>query len=93
MPLLRPLAALLGAPDPARGPVGPDVFDDATGDSHPWVAAIALVLRGHWALNLGQRHAQAEADFLAAPVRTARSIPSRATVSPNRLASPSATIE
>jgi len=66
MPLLRPLAALFGAPDPARGPVSPDVFDDATGDSHPWVAAIARVLRGHWALNLGQRHAQAEADFLAA---------------------------
>ena len=66
VPLLRPLAALFGAPDPARGPVGLDVFDDATGDSHPWVAGIARVLRGHWALNLGQRHAQAEADFLAA---------------------------
>ena len=30
------------------------------------MAAIARVLRGHWALNLGRRHAQAEADFLAA---------------------------
>ena len=70
MPLLGPLAALFGAPDPVPGsgqrPVGPDVFDDAVGDPHPWVAAIARILRGHWALNLGQRHAQAEADFLAA---------------------------
>src|SRR5580693_9521170 len=66
MPLLGPLAALFGAPDPARGPVGPDVFDDAAGNPHPWVAAMARILRGHWTLNLGQRHAQAEADFLAA---------------------------
>jgi predicted ATPase/DNA-binding SARP family transcriptional activator len=70
MPLLGPLAALFGAPDPVPGsgqrPVGPDVFDDAAGDPHPWVAAMARVLRGHWTLNLGQRHAQAEADFLAA---------------------------
>ena len=69
MPLLGPLAALFGAPDPAPGrgqrPVGPDVFDDAVGDPHPWVAGIARILRGHWTLNLGQRHAQAEADFLA----------------------------
>jgi tetratricopeptide (TPR) repeat protein len=69
MPLLGPLAALFGAPDPVSGsgqrPVGPDVFDDAVGDPHPWVAAIARILRGHWALNLGQRHTQAEADFLA----------------------------
>jgi len=70
MPLIGPLAALFGEPDPVPGrgqrPVGPDVFDDAAGDPHPWVAAIARVLRGHWALNLGQQHAQAEADFLAA---------------------------
>ena len=70
MPLLGPLASLFGASDPAPGsgqrPVGPDLFDDATSDSDPWVAAIARVLRGHWALNVGRRHAQAEADFLAA---------------------------
>ncbi len=70
MPLLGPLASLFGASDPAPGsgqrPVGPDVFDDAASDPDPWVAAIARVLRGHWALNLGRRHAQAEADFLAA---------------------------
>jgi predicted ATPase/DNA-binding SARP family transcriptional activator len=69
MPLLGPLAALFGEPDPVPGtgqrPVGPDVFDDAVGDPHPWVAAIARILRGHWALNLGRQHAQAEADFLA----------------------------
>ena len=69
MPLLGPLAALFGEPDPVPGtgqhPVGPDIFDDAVGDPHPWVAAIARILRGHWALNLGQRQAQAEADFLA----------------------------
>ena len=70
MPLLGPLASLFGASGPAPGsgqrPVGPDVFDDAASDPDPWVAAIARVLRGHWALNLGRRHAQAEADFLAA---------------------------
>jgi predicted ATPase/DNA-binding SARP family transcriptional activator len=65
MSLLGPLASLFGTSDPARGPVGLDVFDDAIGDPHPWVAAIARILRGHWALNLGQRHAHAEADFLA----------------------------
>jgi predicted ATPase/DNA-binding SARP family transcriptional activator len=65
MPLLGPLAALFGALVPGRGPVGPEVFDDAVGDPHPWVAAIARILRGHWALNVGRRHAQAEADFLA----------------------------
>jgi tetratricopeptide (TPR) repeat protein len=70
MPLLGPLAALFGAPDPAprsgQGPAGPSVFDAAVGDPHPWVAAMARILRGHWTLNLGQRHAEAEADFLAA---------------------------
>jgi tetratricopeptide (TPR) repeat protein len=65
MPLIGPLASLFGAPGQMRGPVGPDVFDAAVGDPHRWVAAIALILRGHWALNLGQRHAQAESDFLA----------------------------
>ncbi len=70
MPLLGPLASLFGAsgqtPGSGQRPVGPDVFDDAASDPDPWVAAIARVLRGHWALNLGRRHAQAEADFLAA---------------------------
>src|SRR5580658_3292747 len=72
MSLLGPLASLFGASDPARGPSGPargpsgpDVFDGAAGDPDPWVAAIARILRGHWALNVGRRHAQAEADFLA----------------------------
>jgi len=65
MPLLGPIAALFGASDPARGPVGPDAFDDAVGDPDPWAAAIARILRGHWALNVGRRHAEAEADFLA----------------------------
>jgi tetratricopeptide (TPR) repeat protein len=65
MPLLGPLAALFGTLNPGRSPVGPEIFDDAAGDPHPWVAAIARILRGHWALNLGRRHAQAEADFLA----------------------------
>jgi predicted ATPase/DNA-binding SARP family transcriptional activator len=62
---LGPLASLFGASDPARGPVGPEAFDDAVGDPDPWVAAIARILRGHWALNVGRRHAEAEADFLA----------------------------
>jgi hypothetical protein len=66
MALIGPLAALFGASDRARGPVGPGVFDAATGNPHPWIAAIARILRGHWTLNLGQRHAEAEADFLTA---------------------------
>jgi len=32
----------------------------------PWIAAIARILRAHTALNLGRRHAEAEADFQAA---------------------------
>jgi predicted ATPase/DNA-binding SARP family transcriptional activator len=65
VPLIGPLASLFGAPGQMRGPVSLDVFDDAVGDRRPWVAAIARILRGHWALNSGQRHAEAEADFLA----------------------------
>jgi predicted ATPase/DNA-binding SARP family transcriptional activator len=65
MPLIGPLASLFGGPGQTRGPVGLDVFDDAIGDPHPWVAAMARILRGHWALNGGQQHAQAETDFQA----------------------------
>jgi predicted ATPase/DNA-binding SARP family transcriptional activator len=66
MPLVRPLAAVFGAVGPDRDPAGPEAFDEAVGDPHPWVAAIARILRGHAALNIGRSHAQAEADFLAA---------------------------
>jgi predicted ATPase/DNA-binding SARP family transcriptional activator len=65
MPLVGPLSILFGGSDPTRGPASPGVFDDAADDPHPWVAAIARVLRGHAALNLGRGHAEAEADFLA----------------------------
>jgi predicted ATPase/DNA-binding SARP family transcriptional activator len=65
MPLLGPIASLFGASDPARAPVGPEAFDAAVGHPDPWAAAIARILRGHWALNVGRRHAEAEADFLA----------------------------
>ena len=66
MPLIGPISRLFGAPDPAQGPVPPEIFDDAVGHPHPWVSAIARILRAHAALNLGRQHAQAEADFLAA---------------------------
>ena len=65
-PLIGPLSRLFGAPDPAQDPVRPEIFDDVAGDPHPWVSAIARILRAHAALNLGGHHAQAEADFLAA---------------------------
>jgi predicted ATPase/DNA-binding SARP family transcriptional activator len=65
MPLVGPLATLFGAADPARGPAGPEILDDAVGSSHRWVAALARILRGHAALNVGRGHARAEADFLA----------------------------
>jgi|HubBroStandDraft_6_1064221.scaffolds.fasta_scaffold06187_5 predicted ATPase/DNA-binding SARP family transcriptional activator len=66
LPLISPLSRLFGASDPAQGPVRPEIFDDAASDPHPWVSAIAQILRAHAALNLGGHHAQAEADFLAA---------------------------
>jgi len=66
VPLIGPISRLLGSPDPAQGPVPPEIFDDAAGHPHPWVSAIARILRAHAALNLGRHHAQAEADFLAA---------------------------
>jgi tetratricopeptide (TPR) repeat protein len=63
MPLVRPLATLFAAADPARGPALPEIFDDAAGNPHPWVAGLARALRAHTALNSGRDHAQAEADF------------------------------
>jgi len=52
--------------DPGQGPPHPEIFDDAVANPHPWVSAIARILRAHTALNIGQGHAQAEEDFLAA---------------------------
>ena len=66
MPLVGPLGRLFGMSDPGQGPPPPEIFDDAVANPHPWVSAIARILRGHAALNLGRRHAQAEADFHAA---------------------------
>ena len=63
MPLVGPLAAVFGAADPARGPAPPEVFDEVAGNPHPWVAALARILRAHAALNCGRNHAQAQADF------------------------------
>jgi predicted ATPase/DNA-binding SARP family transcriptional activator len=65
MPLISPLANLFGAADPARGPARPEILDAAVGSPHRWVAALARILRGHTALNVGRGHARAEADFLA----------------------------
>ncbi len=66
MLLVGPLAILFAGADPARGPARPEIFDDAVGNPHPWVAGLARALRAHTALNSGRGHAQAEADFQAA---------------------------
>jgi predicted ATPase len=66
IPLIGPLAALFGGGDPARNAARPEIFDDVAGSPHPWVAALARILRGHATLNAGHSHARAEADFLAA---------------------------
>jgi ATP/maltotriose-dependent transcriptional regulator MalT len=65
MYLAGPLGRLFGASHPDQGPAEPEIFDDAVGSPHPWVGAIARILRAHTALNLGRHHARAEADFLA----------------------------
>jgi predicted ATPase/DNA-binding SARP family transcriptional activator len=67
-PLLRligPIGALFGGFGSQLGSARPEIFDSAVDDPHPWVSSTARVLRAHTALNLGQLHAQAEADFLA----------------------------
>jgi tetratricopeptide (TPR) repeat protein len=66
MSLVGPLSLLYGGSDLALGPAHPEVFDDAVSSPHPWVGAIARILRAHTALNLGRRHVEAEADFQAA---------------------------
>ena len=66
MPLITPVSRLFGATDQALGPPSPDDFDDAVANPHPWVSAIARILRAHTVLNLGGRHAEAEAGFQAA---------------------------
>jgi len=66
MPLVGPLSLLYGGADLALGPAYPEVFDDAVSGPHPWVGAIARILRAHTALNVGRRPAEAEADFQAA---------------------------
>jgi len=66
MPLVGPLGRMFGMSDPGQGPPHPEIFDDAVANPHPWVSAIARILRAHTALNIGQGHAQAEEDFLAA---------------------------
>jgi predicted ATPase/DNA-binding SARP family transcriptional activator len=66
MPLVGPLSLLYGGVDPGLGLASPDVMDDAVTGSHPWVSAIARILRAHTALNLGRPPGEAEADFQAA---------------------------
>jgi len=66
MPLIGPLSAVFGVGDPARNAARPGLFDDVAGSPHPWVAALARILRGHATLNVGGSHARAEADFVAA---------------------------
>jgi predicted ATPase/DNA-binding SARP family transcriptional activator len=63
--LIGPIGALFGGLGSQLGSARPEIFDGAVDDPHPWVSVTARVLRAHTALNLGQFHAQAEADFLA----------------------------
>jgi predicted ATPase/DNA-binding winged helix-turn-helix (wHTH) protein len=66
MPLVGPLSLLYGGVDAGLGLASPDVLDDAVTGPHPWVSAIARILRAHTALNLGRPPGEAEADFQAA---------------------------
>jgi len=66
MPLVGPIGVMFGGFQSGQGQVSPEVFDDAASGPRPWVSAIARIMRGHIALNLGRRLAEAEADFLAA---------------------------
>jgi predicted ATPase/DNA-binding SARP family transcriptional activator len=66
MPLVGPLSLLYGGADPGLGLASPEVMDDAVTGPHPWVSAIARILRAHTALNLGRPPGEAEADFQAA---------------------------
>jgi predicted ATPase/DNA-binding SARP family transcriptional activator len=50
----------------AEGAAPPEVFDDAVEDSHPWVSAMARIIRAQITINFGRRLDQAEADFAAA---------------------------
>jgi predicted ATPase/DNA-binding winged helix-turn-helix (wHTH) protein len=50
----------------AEGAAPPEVFDDAVEDPHPWVSAMARIIRGQITINFGRRLDQAEADFAAA---------------------------
>jgi predicted ATPase/DNA-binding SARP family transcriptional activator len=63
--LIGPIGALFGGTGTEPGPARPEIFDQAVAEPHPWVSVTARILRAHTALNLGQFHAQAEADFLA----------------------------
>src|SRR5207247_336789 len=60
-----PLSRMFGTPG-QQGPPRPEIFDAAVASPHPWVSAVGRILRAHAAVNLGCRHAEAEADFLAA---------------------------
>jgi predicted ATPase/DNA-binding SARP family transcriptional activator len=66
MPLVGPLSLLYGGADLALGPAYPEVFDDAVSNPHPWIGAIARIMRAHTSLNVGRPPALAEGDFQAA---------------------------
>ena len=67
LPLIGPLSQLFLASQRTQGqPPRPEIFDAAVAAPDPWVSAMARTMRAHTALNLGQQHAQAEDDFLAA---------------------------
>jgi predicted ATPase/DNA-binding SARP family transcriptional activator len=62
--LARPASALFASPVGAASP--PEVFDDLVADPHPWLGAMARIVRGQVAVNLGRGLDRAEADFAAA---------------------------
>jgi predicted ATPase/DNA-binding SARP family transcriptional activator len=62
--LARPAALILG--DRFGDASLPAAYDEAVADAHPWVSAMARMIRGQVIINFGTGLDQAEADFAAA---------------------------
>jgi predicted ATPase/DNA-binding SARP family transcriptional activator len=57
--------ALMVSSEPGNA-APPEAFDDVVDDPHPWVGALARVIRGQVTINFGTDLGRAEADFVAA---------------------------
>jgi len=64
--LARPASLMFAGAHGDAAP--PEVFDELVADPHPWVGAMARIIRGQVAINFGRSLDQAEADFAAAAV-------------------------